>query len=119
MTSDGLFALLAAFSASLLGGLAVAYCRFVWTHGNGLRRFMRWLAPIWALVAFYHAAIWVADAFNPDINTVPLLRPAGWLAFLIPAFTLLGALIEDTAHRDEERRAEKQLKQIAERLGRG
>ena len=111
--------LLAAVSAATLGGLALAYARFVWTHGNGLRRFMRWLAPLWSLVSFWYAAVWTADAMHPEIDTATWLRPVAWLVFAIPAFVLVGALVEDTAHREQERRAEKQLNLFWDRMNRG
>lgn len=112
-------ALTNAVSAATLGGLAIAYARFVWTHGNGLRRFMRWLAPLWALVAFYHAAIWVADTFHPAIDTLQWMRPFSWLLLAIPACVLFGSLVEDTKHPEQEKQAEQQLALFAERHGRG
>ena len=87
--------------AALLGGLAVAYARFVWTHGNGLRRFMRWIAPLWALAAFYHAAIWTWDAFDPAVDTLHWMRPCSWLLLAIPAMVLFGSLVEDTKRKAE------------------
>jgi hypothetical protein len=119
MTWLELAALLNSVSAATLGGLAIAYARFVWTHGNGLRRFMRWLAPLWALVAFYHAIIWTWDAYNPTVNTLYWMRPCSWLLLAIPAFVLLGSLLEDTKHREQERQAESQLADFVERVGRG
>jgi hypothetical protein len=107
-----------AVCASLLGGLAVAYAHFAWTHGNGFRHWMRWLAPLWALVAFYHAAIWTADAFNPDINTLQWMRPVSWLLLAIPAMSLFFSLREDTDHRAQERQAEATLQAATRRLER-
>jgi hypothetical protein len=92
---------LCAVSAALLGGFAIAYARFVWTHGNGFRRYMRWLAPLWAAVAYWHALIWTLAAFDPTLRTPPLLRPVAWLAYAIPALTLFNALREDTRHKAE------------------
>ena len=119
MTWLELAALLNSVSAALLGGLAVAYSRFVWTHGNGLRRFMRWLAPLWALAAFYHAAIRTWDAFDPAVDTVHWMRPCSWPLLAIPAFVLFGSLVEDTKHREQERKAETRLSDLIERAERG
>ena len=120
MNTADLFGLLSATSAALLGGLAIAYAHFVWTHGNGFRRWMRWLAPAWSALAFYYAAIWTWDAFDEQaVDTIRWLRPVGWLVWLIPALTLFNALREDTAHREEERKAERRLAIIRERLNRG
>lgn len=119
MTWLDLFALLNAVCSALLGGAAVSYARFAWTHGNGLRRFMRWLAPLWALVAFWQSAVWVTVAIDPGFPSVKYSRPVGWLVFLIPALILFFSLAEDTEHRAQERQAEKVIADITERLGRG
>ena len=102
MTWLDLTALLNAVCAALLGGLAIAYAQFVWTHGNGFRRFMRWAAPLWAMAAFYHAAIWTLKAFDPTIDTLHWMRPASWLLLAIPAIVLFGSLREDTRHKQIE-----------------
>jgi hypothetical protein len=96
-----MLATLAAVSAALLGGLAIAYARFVWTHGNGFRRFMRWLAPLWSLVSFWYASIWVYDALHPDFDSTPWLRPVAWAVFLIPSLILFNSLKEDTRRKAE------------------
>lgn len=96
-------AMLNAACAALLGGLAVAYAHFVWTHGNGFRRFMRWAAPLWAGAAFYHATIWALKAYYPTVDTLHWMRPVSWLLLAIPAIVLFGSLREDTRRHLEER----------------
>lgn len=111
-----MLALTCATSAALLGGLAISYARFVWTHGNGFRRWMRWLAPLWALASFYNAGIWSWAATHDGFLTVPWLRPAAPLVFLIPALVLWNALREDTRRHDQERAAAQALQTLKGRL---
>lgn len=103
MTWTGLFGLLSAACAGLLAGLAFGYAHWIHAEGNGQRRWMIWLGPLWGTVALYHAAVWVADAYHPDINTVTLMRPCSWLLLAIPAVVLFRAIAEDQKHRAQQR----------------
>ncbi len=102
------FGLLNAACAGLLGGLAFGYASWIHREGNGQRRWMIWLGPVWGIVALYHAAVWAADALHPAINTVPLMRPCSWLLLAIPALVLLRAILEDQKHR-QQRQADTRL----------
>ena len=109
MTIVDLCALLNATAAATLGGLAFGYASWVHREGNGQRRWMIWLGPVWGAVALYHAGVWVADAFYPTINTFPLLRPVGWLAFAIPALVLFRAIAEDKRKRQQQKQDQRIL----------
>jgi len=103
MNTTDLFGLLNAVCSGLLGGLAFSYAWWVHKEGQERRKWMAWVGPIWGTVALYHSAIWTADAFNPAIDTVPLMRPCSWLLLALPAFTLLRAMAEDKTSVHERR----------------
>lgn len=112
----GLFDFLCSLSAGALVGAAIAYGMWIRRTGQQRRKWMTFVAPLWAAVAAYHAVIWALVATVDGFQPTPWLRPVGWLSFAIPAVVLVGAIVEDRQRHHTERRLEAAIRQAERAL---
>lgn len=96
MTLIDYLGLLAAVSAATLGGVAINYALFALRH-QPHGRLIGGLRLLWAGVAWWYAAIWTIDAFDPPLDQALWLRPVAWAVFGLPTLTMLRAFAADRA----------------------